>query len=269
MTMKGVDPRLSKNINWDLSARYYDAFIRADFDLPFFLEQARSTGGPALELMCGTGRISIPLAETGVPVTALDSSAGMLALFRSKLAGRGLSVRLVEADARSFDLGERFPLVFIGFHAFAEVLGQEDRLDVLRSVRAHLAEGGRFLLTLHNPPIRAAAAHPEWRVAGSVLLESGLTLEVSSHWDVDRIGGRVSGIQRYRELDIRGRCIEETPLPIMFDLVTPAEVHALAARAGLAITGVCGDYDGSAFDESRSPYMIFTMVPSTHSCERK
>lgn len=252
---------VDKNIDWDLAARYYDAFVRVVFDIHFFLGQARSSGGPVLELMCGTGRITMPLAESGIPITALDSSTGLLARLRSKLAGRDLPVRLVEADARHFDLGEKFSLVFIGFNAFAELLGQDDRLKAMKAVRAHLAHGGRFLLTLHNPPIRVASAHAEWRPMGGSALGPGLTLDVSSRWDVDHVRERITGVQKYRELNEQEECVKEVSLPIVFDLVTSAEVSLLAEITGLRIIEVYGDYDGSAFDEARSPYMIFTMVP--------
>jgi SAM-dependent methyltransferase len=258
----------ARNINWDLAAPYYDDFVKADFDLRFIMDRAASAGGPVLELMCGSGRITMPLAETGVAITALDSSAELLARLRGKLSVRGLPVRLVEADARAFDLGERFRFVFIGFHALAEVLGSADRLRVLEHVRAHLEDEGTFLLTLHNPPVRAALAHSEWRRAGRAALESGLSLEVDSRWDVDRDRQRVWGVQRYREVDARGSCAREVLLPIVFDLVSSAEVADLARQSGMEVRRVYGDYDGSALDPLRSPYMLFEMVPASDSSQQ-
>lgn len=67
------------SIRWDWVASLYDAYVTATFDLPFWLQHATAAKGAVLELMCGTGRISVPLAEAGVSLTCVDASAGMLA----------------------------------------------------------------------------------------------------------------------------------------------------------------------------------------------
>ncbi len=86
-------------------------------DIPFFVEMAKASGGPVLELAVGTGRIAIPTARAGISITGLDLSAFMLAAFRQSLAREPAEVQarvqLVEDDMRQFDLGTRFPLVTI------------------------------------------------------------------------------------------------------------------------------------------------------------
>jgi SAM-dependent methyltransferase len=251
--------RFDKNIDWDSIAIYYDAYVRADLDRAYFLRHAAQSGDPVLELMCGTGRITLPLVEAGHRVTGVDSSRGLLDRFRAKLAARGLEAELIESDVRSLALGRRFALVYVGFHSFAEILGPEDRLAALSAIRGHVASGGRFVLTLHNPPVRAANAHSEWRVMGTFPLESGRRVEVSSRWDVDHDRARVSGIQRYRELE--GEHIaKELEVPITFDLVSPSEVHDHARRVGLRVVDVRGTYDGAPFDASSSPFALFEMT---------
>ena len=72
-------------------ADVYDAFVSSQYDVPFFIEEAKKAGGEVLELMAGTGRLTIPLLEAGIPLTCLDFSAEMLAVLRDKLAARGLA----------------------------------------------------------------------------------------------------------------------------------------------------------------------------------
>jgi ubiquinone/menaquinone biosynthesis C-methylase UbiE len=84
--------------------------FNSDTGIAFYAALAQETGGPVLEIACGTGRVSIPIARLGLAVTGLDIVPGMLARARSKSAG--LPMRWVEGDARSFDLGERFRLIF-------------------------------------------------------------------------------------------------------------------------------------------------------------
>ena len=153
--MTSADDR--REIDWDSVAPYYDAYVTAGFDIPFFLAWARRTGGPVLELMCGTGRVTLPLIEAGLDVTGIDRAAALNAHLRRKLAARGLTAAIHDMDVRGFDLGRRFGLVFIAFHAFAEILGEAERRFVWDAIRAHLRPDGRFILTLHNPAVRSAA----------------------------------------------------------------------------------------------------------------
>ena len=66
------------DIQWDAVASLYDSYVTATFDVPFFLAEAKAVPGPVLELMAGTGRVSLPLVEAGVPLTCVDASGAML-----------------------------------------------------------------------------------------------------------------------------------------------------------------------------------------------
>ncbi|MDQ3928404.1 MAG: class I SAM-dependent methyltransferase, partial [Chloroflexota bacterium] len=110
---------------------------------------------PVLEIACGTGRVSIPIARLGFAVTGLDIVPGMLALARSKSAG--LPTRWVEGDARTFDLGEQFHLVFLTGNAFQAFLTRPDQEAVLERVRAHLHDDGLFAFETRNPRWRTLA----------------------------------------------------------------------------------------------------------------
>jgi len=136
----GASRDLAHNIPWDRVARYYDAYVTVDFDVPYFVGRALEVGGPVLELMCGTGRISVPVAETGVGYCGVDLSPAFTAVLSAKLAGRGLRARVVTMDARAFDLGQRFALIFIGFNAFSELLGEADQRYVERDADGSVVE---------------------------------------------------------------------------------------------------------------------------------
>ncbi len=90
-------------------------------------------GGKVLELMCGTGRVSIPLLEAGVDLTCVDASEGMLARLKDRLRARNLEARVVQADVRRLDLGEEgFELALIPSHSFSELVSSRDQLLALR-----------------------------------------------------------------------------------------------------------------------------------------
>ena len=79
--------------DFDVWAAYYDLVHKGlPGEAEFYLGQAVKRGGPVLEVGCGTGRIAISMAMSGLDVTGIDNSAGMLALCREKMAAVGLSL---------------------------------------------------------------------------------------------------------------------------------------------------------------------------------
>jgi ubiquinone/menaquinone biosynthesis C-methylase UbiE len=141
------------------TARFYDAayatLARLGPDVDFYRELARESGGPALELGCGTGRVLLPIAREGIDCTGLDASGEMLAVLRRKAAAEGLAApRLVQGRMQELDLGgERFALVYSAFRAFQHLYTVEDQLACLTRVRAHLAPGGRLAFDVFNPRV--------------------------------------------------------------------------------------------------------------------
>jgi len=127
----------------------YDIEDSSDTGIAFYTALAQETGGPILEIACGTGRVSIPIARLGFAVTGLDIVPGMLQLARSKSAG--LPTRWVEADARAFDLREQFRLIYLTGNAFQAFLTREDQEALLVRARAHLHDDGLFAFETRNP----------------------------------------------------------------------------------------------------------------------
>ncbi|HEX8229956.1 MAG TPA: class I SAM-dependent methyltransferase [Chloroflexia bacterium] len=127
----------------------YDVEDSSDTGVAFYSALAQETGGPVLEIACGTGRVSIPIARLGLAVTGLDIVPGMLERARNK--STGLPTRWVEGDARTFDLGEQFRLVFLTGNAFQAFLTHADQEALLQRARAHLHDDGLFAFETRNP----------------------------------------------------------------------------------------------------------------------
>src|SRR3712207_5347961 len=128
----------------------YDRQDSSDTGVAFYASLARETGGPVLEIACGTGRVAIPIARQGFAVTGLDVVPGMLERARSKAAV--LPIRWIEGDARAFDLrDERFRLIFLTGDAFQAFLTNADQEALLGRVRAHLHDEGLFAFETRNP----------------------------------------------------------------------------------------------------------------------
>ncbi len=127
----------------------YDMENTSDTGIAFYAALAQETGAPVLEIACGTGRVSIPIARLGFSVTGLDIVPGMIERARSKSVG--LPTRWIEGDARTFDLGEQFRLIFLTGNAFQAFLTNADQEALLQRVHAHLHDEGLFAFEMRNP----------------------------------------------------------------------------------------------------------------------
>ncbi len=138
-------------------AEFYDRFELYEnrADVEFFVEEAKRSGGPVLELGCGTGRVLIPTARAGIKICGVDASSHMLNLCREKLKAEPAEVRsrveLIEGDMYDFQLEGQFNLVTTPFRPFQHLIEIEQQLACLRCVNRCLSEGGRLILDLFDP----------------------------------------------------------------------------------------------------------------------
>lgn len=126
-------------------------------DVAFFVEAAKESGGPVLEVGCGTGRVLIPTARAGIEIVGLDSSLSMLDVCRKRLSHEmdevQARVQLVEGDMRDFELGQAFRLVTIPFRPIQHLTTVSDQLLCLGRIHRHLVEGGCLILDIFNPSL--------------------------------------------------------------------------------------------------------------------
>lgn len=127
----------------------YDHEDSSDTGVAFYRALAMEAGGSVLEIACGTGRVTIPIAKLGFPTTGLDIVPGMLA--RAKMKSAGLPVRWVEEDARTFNLHEQFRFIFLTGNAFQAFVTNVEQEAVLQRVHRHLHKEGLFAFETRNP----------------------------------------------------------------------------------------------------------------------
>lgn len=149
---------------YEFVAEFYDHLTayRDRPDVSFFVEAAVESKGSVLEVACGTGRVLIPTARRGVRITGIDLSEQMLKVCRQRLQSEPPDVRekvrLMKADMRQFELGERFSLGTVPFRPFQHLTTVEDQCSCLGTIRSHLAARARLILDVFNPWLGAIAA---------------------------------------------------------------------------------------------------------------
>ena len=245
-------------MNYSKVAELYDYYATATFDVSFFLQEAAATLGAVLELMSGTGRVSVPLAKAGIRRTCVDASPEMLAILKRKMDNQGLVAKLVEMDVTKLALGRRFDLVLIPFHSFSELQSRNDQIATLKAIHSHLTEHGRFICTLHNPALRVASEDGRLRLVSEAELNDGRTLLLWSVARFNPVEGVVEGKQIY-EFYSNGDLVSKSMLNIRFAVITQTDFEQMAQEAGFRVRAMYGNYDRTPFQSETSPYMIWEL----------
>jgi SAM-dependent methyltransferase len=139
---------------YDSIARLYDPWSASvTEDVEFYVEEARAAGGPVVELACGTGRISVPVAKAGIAVIGVDGSRQMLEVAREYARREGVAklLDLRYGDFREPPVEERVPLVLIPFRSLLHMTTEADRLRALTAARQLLLPGGRLVFDVFAP----------------------------------------------------------------------------------------------------------------------
>lgn len=225
----------------------FDLFRTRSGDVDFYRSLARESGGPVLELGCGTGRVLLPIAREGIACTGLDPSEAMLEEFRRK--GLPQNLKLVRARMQDFDLGtDRFPLIFSAFRAFQHLLTVEDQLACLAAVRRQLAPSGAFAFDVFAPKLDRIAQMEEKEFEEARWRE-GVETEIVRFTSVRRDPVRqVSEIVFRYERQRPGSPPESETFRTKMRHFFRYEIEHLLYRAGFGSVEVYGGFDRRPYD---------------------
>ena len=217
-------------------------------NVDFWLEQAKRVDGPILELGCGTGKLSIPLAEAGFDVTGLDYSKSLLS-FASK---KNPDVSWNFADMRDFKLEKRFAMIMLPSNNLGHLHSVDDFRNCTRCVREHLLPSGRFIIDVFVPNL-------------NLLIEKPDVEHILSEYDHPDGKGRVTVYARseyepstqIRKTSTIAKLPGEPDQTGSLDLKMyfPRELEALLMYNGFNVIERFGGHSGEDFND-KSPFQI-------------
>jgi len=237
---------------YDAYSVYYD-LLYADKheDVPFYRDMAKETGGPVLELACGTGRILLPLAHAGIEVTGLDLSQAMLDKLQTKLDKEPSEVQsrvtLKYADMRDYRFSHKFKLVFCAFNSFLHLLTTDDQLACLRSVREYLADDGRLVLNIFAPDHSRLTGRTETMTRVEPDPETGRDMVVTNTTRRDPASQAMQAYQYVDRIADDGT-VRRYPASFTLCWIHHREMHLLLRCAGYEVVNVYGGYDKRPYD---------------------
>jgi SAM-dependent methyltransferase len=263
-------------------ARLYDLDLADDpGDLDLWTALAARADGAILELMAGSGRIAVRLAEEGHAVTAVDLDAAMLARARRRAAAAGPDVEgrleLVLADVVGLDLGpspgaaasaRRFGLAFIALNSILLLPGRAAQQAAWEALAAHLAPGGVAAVDTWLPD-----AHDLARYDGRLHLEYHRPDPESGRWVTktaaaqhDAATQTVALTTIYEEGD-PGQPADRWVRRDVVRLVAADELRAMAETAGLAVELVAGGYDLEPLGPHDDRAIVIARMPGSGTPE--
>jgi SAM-dependent methyltransferase len=202
--------------------------------------------GRALEFAIGTGRVGVPLAQRGVPVTGIELSRPMVDQLRTKLDAAALEV--VVGDMATTRVPGEFTLVYLVFNTISNLQTQAEQVACFRNAARHLVPGGRFVIELWVPELRRLPIGQEATVGhvepGYIVLDTYDTVQqrVVSH--------------HFRFGDGTEASLFRSP----HRYIWPAELDLMAQLAGFELESRHADWSGTEFTaESRSHVSVYRL----------
>jgi SAM-dependent methyltransferase len=238
-------------------AELYDRIVAPPAEsLDFYLAVARDTSGDVLELACGTGRLTVPLAlalaREGRRAAGLDLAPAMLDAARRKAAGTEVAIELTIGDMRRFALERPFGMIFVAFNSLLYLTTNEALRECLECVREQLAPGGTFAFDIFNPSIallarardeRSTVTHLPDPKLGEIHVE--MTVDYDAATQVNRGAWIFSAPGRPDYLTV----------PLHLRSIFPQELPMLLAANGLELVARYGGFAREPFT-SESPRQV-------------
>ncbi len=228
-------------------ANIYDGMNTHIDDLQFYKRWLpQNKDACVLELCCGTGRLTIPIAKDGYDISGVDHTSSMLEQAKVKASEAGLEVEFIEADIRALDLQKKYDLIFIPFNSIHHLYQNEDLFKTFNVVKNHLKAGGLFLLDCFNPNIQymvegtkeqqeiAAYATDDGR---EVLIKQTMRYETAT---------QINRIEWHYFINSEFNSIQNLDMRMFF----PQELDAYLEWAGFHIIHKFGGFEEEAFDDN-------------------
>ncbi|MFJ7859140.1 class I SAM-dependent DNA methyltransferase [Peribacillus sp. NPDC097206] len=213
-------------------------------DLPYLLKWASKTEGPIIDLACGTGRATIPLARKGYELIGVDVHKGMLDEAKRKSSDLNVHIKWIEQDARRLTLNVRSRLIFSVGNSFQHFLTNEDQDGFLSSVNKHLELDGLFIFDTRFPSTEELL-QPDteefWRTIEDEDTQKRIDLYTISTYD------SLSQVQHYTTIrkfvDQSGEVVDEQRTNIRLRYVFPKEMERILVSNGLEIVHIFEDWN--------------------------
>ena len=187
-----------------LIADWYDDWLKdLTRDIDYYSEFFNGFNGKILELACGTGRLLLPIAESGATIHGLDSSQDMLDVLQGKATNLNLKdIELHNQLMENFSLPTKYDAIFVASGSFQLLTSTESALNSLECVRDHLSDNGFILVDIFVPwDSIVVQKRTDYHVTRDVVRPDGKRSIVHERFEIDIPKQVKRGTYRYEFYD--------------------------------------------------------------------
>jgi ubiquinone/menaquinone biosynthesis C-methylase UbiE len=238
-----------------ISGQQYDSMIKSRRrykSIPFYLDQAKKYGSPVLELACGTGRITIPIAQNGLLIVGLDFSKIMLEQAKKKSEDINVEIEWIESDMTNFSLKRKFSTIIMPGAALNWVIENQDIENCLTCIKNHLNKNGRFIFDVFNPNLEILTRDPSKRYDRDEYPnpEGKGTVSISESNCYDKVK-QINQLTTYYKINN-----EEIVKKLKLRMFFPKELDMLLHYNGFKIDQKYGSFDEEPFNSDSNLQIV-------------
>lgn len=218
-------------------------------DIALLEKWAAKTKGDIIDIACGTGRATIPLAQKGYRITGVDIHRGMLNQARKKAEDLDISIEWVEQDCTQLQLDIEAGLVYTVGNSFQHFLTNEAQDGLLSSIRTHLKDGGIFIFGTRYPnTVELLAPDKEEYEKTYIDTSTQMKVDVFHHSEYDSLTQIQHNVTTRKFYNEDGDIVEERKTNIALRYVFPKEMERLLHHHGFTIKHIYKDWDETPLD---------------------
>ncbi len=245
---------------YDQFALLYD-WEHAPFndDLLMYRNFAQRCDGAVLDVGCGAGRVTLALAQAGLPTLGIDTSNEMLRLAQAHAAARqiGHLARFERRDVRRLDLESEFALAVFALNGFLHLLTPADQRTALRAIRRALLPGGLLIIDTPNPhTVFVPDRDGQWMLRSRFRSSDGQDIECLVNTQTDLAEQMQQLELRYDQMTAGSSLVRRVAIRIGVRFVYQYEMIALLESCGFELDAVYGSYDLDPY-QADSAIMLF------------
>jgi SAM-dependent methyltransferase len=234
-------------------ANVYDGMNTDLTDLKFYQKWLpKNKDARILELCCGTGRLTLPIAKAGYNISGVDITYSMLEQAKVKALEIGLEVDFIQADIRTLDLPEKYDLIFIPFNSIHHLYQNEDLFQALNVVKNHLKENGLFLLDCYNPNIQyIVEAEKNQKEIAQYITKDGRKVLIKQKMQYEN-KSQINRIEWHYYINNEFDSIQNLDMRLYF----PQELDSYLEQNGFTIIHKFGNFKEEEFNDSSEKQIL-------------
>ncbi|WP_315907119.1 class I SAM-dependent methyltransferase [Priestia koreensis] len=244
---------MQDNLEKYADPKQYDYLHRVVLqDVEMIKDYADRCKGPILELACGTGRATIPLAKQGHTVIGVDLHAGMLERAKEKATRERVNASFYQQDCTMLNLPVQASMVFMIGNSFQHFLTNKDQDHLLAGVKNHLKPGGLFIFDTRNPVFQDLAVPDRYEVRDTNVYSQEI---LEKHEEMYDHATQILTCETIRFVYEQDEVVKEEKDRIKLRYTYPLELERLLSQHNFQMVECYGDWMKREFT-AQSPQMI-------------